>query len=272
LISVIRNLISYRELLAVLVWKDIAVRYKQAYLGVAWSILKPVILMLIFTLVRSFVNIDTGHIPYPIMAFAALMPWVLFQEATSQGVTSIVSNAALIRKIYFPREVFPITGLLTKLVELVINFAILAGLMIYYRMTPTLYALWVPLIILYTLMASLVISLAGAAMNVHYRDTSHLLPILFNLLMYASPIIYPMSLVQKTLLENHAAGKWSELFYVIYNINPLAGIIDSFQRTLLKGLPPDFTVLLPGMLLTLLLLPLSYRFFKRAEAYFADII
>jgi len=272
MIQVVKNIISFRELLAVLTWKNIVVRYKQAYLGLAWTMLKPLMLMLIFTLVRSFVGIETGDIPYPILTFAALMPWVFFQEATSESINSVVSNAMLIRKIYFPREILPLTAVITKLVELGINFFILAGLMIYYQMAPTVYALWVPLIIFYTIVVSLCISLAGAAMNVYYRDVTSALPVLLSLLMYASPVIYPLSLVKKTLLVNQAAGEWSNILYTIYTLNPLAGIIDAFQRTLLQGTPPDFAVLWPGMLLMGIILPISYLIFKRAEAYFADVI
>ena len=128
MITAIKDIIDHRELIAVLAWKNIAVRYKQAYLGIGWAILKPIALMLVFTLVRSFVGIPSGNVPYPVLAFAALMPWIFFQESASEGVLSVVGNAALIRKIYFPREVFPITSMMTKLVELAINAFILAGL------------------------------------------------------------------------------------------------------------------------------------------------
>ncbi|MBW1793692.1 MAG: ABC transporter permease [Deltaproteobacteria bacterium] len=272
MIRVAQDLVKYRELMFTLSWKNIVVRYKQAYLGLAWTMLKPLMLMLIFTLVRSFVGIETGDIPYPILTFAALMPWVFFQEATSESINSVVSNAMLIRKIYFPREILPLTAVITKLVELGINFFILAGLMIYYQMVPTVYALWVPFIIFYTVIVSLCISLTGAAMNVYYRDITSALPVLLSLLMYASPVIYPLSLVKKTLLVNHAAGEWSNILYTVYTLNPLAGIIDAFQRTLLQGKPPDFAVLWPGMLLMGIILPISYLIFKRAEAYFADVI
>jgi len=272
MIKTAQELLQYRELMFTLSWKNIVVRYKQAYLGLAWTMLKPLMLMLIFTLVRSFVGIETGDIPYPILTFAALMPWVFFQEATSESINSVVSNAMLIRKIYFPREILPLTAVLTKLVELGINFFILAGLMIYYQMAPTVYALWVPLIIFYTVVVSLCISLAGAAMNVYYRDITSALPVLLSLLMYASPVIYPLSLVKKTLVVNQAAGEWSSILYTIYTLNPLAGIIDAFQRALLQGKPPDFAVLWPGMLLMGIILPISYLIFKRAEAYFADVI
>ena len=270
--SVVKNLYQYRELIWALAWKNIVVRYKQAYLGILWAVLKPLLLMLIFTLVRSFVGIETGDVPYPILTFAALMPWIFFQESASEGVNSVTSNAALIKKIYFPREVFPITAMFTKLVELAISFLILFGLMLYYQMPPSVYFFWVPVIIMYAMLAALAISLFGAAMNVYFRDIAQALPVALSLLMYASPVIYPLALVHEKLMVEHAAGDWSERFYMLYLLNPLAGIIDSFQRVVLKGLPPDWDVVAPGFFLTVALLPFAYLYFKRAETWFADVI
>ncbi len=267
-----RNLFAYRELMLTLAWKNIALRYKQAYMGIAWAILKPIVLMLIFVLVKSFVGIESGSIPYPILVFAALMPWTFFQESASEGVTSVVSNAALIKKIYFPREIFPITSVLTKLVELGISFVILAGLMAWYGMVPSVHALWVPLIIVYTMLASLTIAFVGAAINVYYRDMGQALPVLLSLMMYASPVIYPLQLVKDKLLVQKAAGEWSNVLYTLYTLNPLAGIIDAFQNVVLRGMAPDLNAMIPGAVLIAVLLPLSYLYFKRAESYFADVI
>jgi lipopolysaccharide transport system permease protein len=270
--QVAKNLYDYRELMATLAWKNIALRYKQAYLGIAWAIVKPVTLMLIFTLVKSFVGIESGDIPYPILVFAALMPWTFFQESASDGVNSVVGNTALIKKIYFPREIFPITSVLTKLVELGINFFILVGLMIWYQMMPSIYILWVPLIIAYTILAALTIAFVGAAINVYYRDMSTALPVLLSLMMYASPVIYPLQLVKDKLIIQQAAGEWSDALYTLYTLNPLAGIIDAFQSVVLRSAPPDLNAMIPGAIMIGVLLPLSYLYFKRAESYFADVI
>jgi len=272
MLTIAKNIYDYRELMATLAWKNIALRYKQAYLGIAWAVLKPVTLMLIFTLVKSFVGIDSGDIPYPILVFAALMPWTFFQESASDGVNSVVGNTALIKKIYFPREIFPITSVLTKLVELGINFLILAGLMVWYQMMPSVYILWVPLIIAYTVLAALTIAFVGAAVNVYYRDVGAAMPVLLSLLMYTSPVIYPLQLVKDKLLVQQAAGEWSNMLYTLYTLNPLAGIIDAFQNVVLRSQPPDLATLIPGALMIAVLLPLSYIYFKRAENYFADVI
>jgi lipopolysaccharide transport system permease protein len=272
MIALFKNLYDYRDLIRVLTWKGIALRYKQAYLGIAWAILKPVTLMLIFTLVKSFVGIESGDIPYPILVFAALMPWTFFQESASDAVNSVVSNTSLIKKIYFPREIFPLTAVATKLVELAINFCILSALMAWYGMVPTAQILWVPLIILYTVLAALTIAFVGAAINVYFRDVGAALPVLLSLLMYASPVIYPLQLVKDKLLVQQAAGDWSNALYTLYITNPLAGIIDAFQSTALRGQAPDFAAMIPGAILVAILLPFSYLYFKRAESYFADVI
>ena len=272
MLRVAQNLYDYRELMFTLAWKNIVMRYKQAYLGIAWAVIKPVTLMLIFTLMKSFIGIDSGSIPYPILTFAALMPWIFFQDAASDGVNSVVGNSALIKKIYFPREIFPITSVTTKLIELGINFFILAGLMAWYGMVPSAYALWVPVIIVYTALAALTVSFVGAAVNVYFRDVGQALPVLLSLVMYASPVIYPLQLVKDKLLVQQAAGEWSNLLYTLYTLNPLAGIIDAFQNVVLRGLPPDLGAMAPGAVLVAVLLPLSYLYFKRAEAYFADVI
>ena len=272
MLKLCKNLTDYHELILVLAWKNIAVRYKQAYMGLAWAVLKPLVLMMIFTLVKSFVGIDSGEVPYPLLVFAALMPWIFFQESASEGVNSVVAHTALIKKIYFPREIFPLVAMTTKLVELGIGFCILAAMMAYYGYMPTATAVWVPVIILYTMLVALTISLFGSAVNVYFRDMGQALPVLLSLLMYASPVIYPLSLVKKKLLEEQAAGDWSDTLFTIYTMNPLAGIIDSFQGTLFRNEMPDMSVILPGLILTLALLPFSYLYFKRAEAYFADVI
>ncbi|MDY0013842.1 MAG: ABC transporter permease [Rhodocyclaceae bacterium] len=268
----VTDLIAYRELMAVLAWKNIALRYKQSFMGILWAVLKPVVLVLIFMVLRSFVGIESGPIPYPVLTYSALTLWIFFQESASEGVTSVVGNANLIRKIYFPREVFPLTSVITKLLELSINLCILAALMAWYGIGPTWQVLWVPLLVLYAILAALTISFIGAALNVYYRDVSTALPVLLSLVMYMSPVIYPLALVKEKLLVEQAASHWSNLIYTLFTLNPLAGLIDAFQNVTLRGLPPDAGAVLPGLIFTLALLPFSYLFFKRAESYFADVI
>lgn len=272
MIQVIRDIITYHELLLVLAWKNITVRYKQAYLGLIWTVLKPLMLVLIFSVVRSFVGIETGPIPYAVLTFGALLPWMYFQESVSEGIQSVVSNSALVRKIYFPRIIFPLTPVLTRMVEFVINLLVLAGLMAYYRFVPSIHVLWIPLIIAYLIIVSLCVSLAGAALNVYYRDVASGMQVILSLFMYLSPVIYPISLVKRTLLINRAVGEWSDALFTVYTLNPIVGIIDSFQKVMFYSEPPDLNIISPGLLLVCAVLPLSYTIFKRAESYFADVI
>jgi lipopolysaccharide transport system permease protein len=145
-------------------------------------------------------------------------------------------------------------------------------MMLWYGVAPHWTLAWAPLILLYTVAASLAVSLAGSAMNVYSRDLSQALPLLLSLLMYLSPVMYPLQLVKTKLLEQHSAGDWSESLYLLYTLNPMAGAIDGFQRVVLQGLQPDWSAMWPGMMGVAILLPLSYLFFKRAESYFADVI
>ena len=184
----------------------------------------------------------------------------------------MVNHANLVKKIYFPREVFPLASLLTATVQLGIGLAVLALMMAWFRWAPTWHALWLLPLLLYTMLTTLTISLAGAAMNVYARDMGQGIPLLLSMAMYLTPVIYPLDLVRKALLENQAAGAWSEAVYTLYMLNPMTGVIDGFQRALLKGQSPDWSTMAPGAILVALLLPLSYLFFKRAEAYFADVI
>lgn len=272
MLKLVRNLYAIRTLLMTLAWKNVALRYRQAYLGVFWVLLKPLCLMLIFSIVRSFIGINSGDIPYSVLVFTALMPWMFFQESISEGVVSVTGNTALIRKIYFPREVFPVIAVGTKIIGLGVNLLMVFILMAWHDISLGLQALWVPLLVLYVSLASLTIAFFGAALNVYYRDVAQALPVVLSLLMYLSPILYPLQLVKEKLLIEQIAGPLSPWYYHLYSINPMAGIIDAFQNVLLRNQPPDFTSMLPSALVLLVLFQLSYAYFKRAERYFADVI
>ena len=272
MLAALRQLHTHRELLQVLAWKEITLRYKQSHLGIAWLVLRPLMLVLIFMVVRSFVGIDSGNVPYALLTFCAMVPWMFFQEAASAGVGSVVNHASLVKKIYFPREVFPLASLLACCAHLVVGLLTLALMMLWYRWLPTWHILWVPFLLLYTMLAALTLSLAGAAVNVYARDVSQGIPLLLGMAMYLTPVMYPLELVRMALVEKQSAGSWSGTLYYLYTLNPMAGVIDSFQRVLLKGESPDWAVIGPSAAVVALLLPLSYAFFKRAEAYFADVI
>lgn len=272
MLTAARNIYDHRRLLYVLTWKNITLRYKQSYLGPAWAVLRPLVLVVIFMVVRSFVGIDSGAVPYALLTYCAMVPWAYFQDAASESVGSVVNHANLIKKIYFPRELFPISSILAKLVELGIGLGILAFMMLWYRWLPTLHALWIVPLLIYNLGVALTVGLAGAAINVYARDMSQGVPLLLGMLMYLSPVIYPLQLVQRALVENHVAGSFSEALFFIYTLNPMVGVIDGIQRALLYSKTPDWHLMLPSMALVAILLPASYAFFKHAEGYFADVI
>jgi lipopolysaccharide transport system permease protein len=272
MVAVLRTLYDYRELLQVLTWKNVTLRYKQSHLGLAWMVLRPLVLVGIFVIVRSFVGIDSGAVPYALLTYCALVPWMFFLEAATDGVGSVTNHANLVKKIYFPREIFPLASLATAAVQLGVGLVILAAMMALYRWAPTWHALWVPVLLAYVMLVALTVSLGGAAMNVFSRDAANGIPLLLGMAMYLTPIIYPLELVRRALLERQAAGAWSEALYTLYVANPMTGVIDGFQRALLKGQHPDWATMAPGALLVAVLLPLSYLLFKRAEQHFADVI
>lgn len=272
MIKLLRSLYSYRELMRVLVWKNVTLRYKQSHLGLLWVILRPLVLVAMFMVVRSFVGIDSGPVPYALLTYCAMVPWVFFQEAATDGVGSVVGHANLIKKIYFPREIFPLASLFTKTVELGIGLAVLALMMLWYQWAPGWNALWVLPLLVYTMLVALTISLAGAALNVFSRDLSQAVPLLLGLAMYLSPVMYPLTLVQRALVQNQMAGNASDMLYHLYTLNPMVGVITNMQRCLLADEAPDWAIVAPGAALIAVLLPISYWFFKRAEAYFADVI
>lgn len=272
MLAAIKNIFEYRELLRVLMWKNISLQFKQSYLGISWAVFRPLILLAIFMIVRSFVGIDSGEVPYALLTYCAMVPWMYFQNAASDSVGSVVRHASLVKKIYFPREIFPLSSMLSKTLELGVGFIILSLLMVWYDWAPTWQVLWSVPLILYTMLTALTIGLAGAAVNVYARDMSQGIPLMLSMMMYVSPVMYPLPLVRAALLERQAAGEWSELIYTLYMMNPMAGVIEGMQRAVLLGQAPDWSTLLPGAILVAILLPLSYAFFKRAEAYFADVI
>ena len=272
MLAAARNILDHRELIATLAWKNVTLRYKQAYLGLLWSVLKPLVLMTVFVLVRSVIGIDSGGVPYPVLVFAGLSLWIFLQESISEGTGSIVSNATLIRKIYFPREIFPVTAVATKVVEFAITLLLLFGMMRWYGIAPTAQTLWVLPLFVYVMLVALSIVMAGSALNVWYRDVSTAIPVVLNVLMWASPLMYPLHLVEKKLLIERAAGEWSEALFTLYTVNPMVGAIDSFQNVMLRGLPPNWQALAPGAILVACLLPVSYRLFKHAEMRFADVV
>lgn len=255
-----KELWRYRELIFFLTWRDIKVRYKQAVLGIAWAILQPLLTMLIFTVIFGILlDTPSQDLPYPLFTLSALLPWQLFATALQRSSVSLVGNANLITKIYFPRLAIPLSSVFAALVDFLVSFVVLLGVMLYYRYWPGWNILWLPPIILLALLTALSVGLWLSALNVQYRDVQHMVPFIIQVWMYASPIVYP--------IETIPAGIWRWL----YGLNPMVGVIQGFRWALLGGDAPDITMLISiGVVLVLLVGGLYY--FRRMEKTFADIV
>lgn len=256
----LRELWRYRELIFFLTWRDIKVRYKQAVLGIAWALLQPILTVLIFTVIFGILlGTPSQGLPYPLFALSALLPWQLFASALQRSSVSLVGNANLITKIYFPRLAIPLSTVLAALVDFGVSLVVLIGVMVYYRHLPGVNTLWLPLIILLALMTALAVGLWLSALNVQYRDVQHMVPFIIQVWMYASPIVYP--------IETIPEGIWR----LLYGLNPMVGVIQGFRWALLGGDPPDITMLISiGVVVALLVSGLYY--FRRMEKTFADVV
>lgn len=251
---------QYRDLLWLWTLREVQVRYKQSLLGIAWAVLQPLALTIIFTIVFSLlVRVDTGGIPYPIFAYTALVPWTFFATSLSFGIASLVNNMNLVTKIYFPREILPLASIGAAFVDFLVSAVILAGMMLIYRVPPGLVSLWVAPLLLLQIALTVGVVLLGSALLVFFRDVRFVVPLLTQVWMYASPIIYPTSLVP-------------EQYRTLYFLNPMAGIIDGYRRVLLTGEAPQLDALALGSVVTLILLIAGFSFFKRSEPVFADLI
>lgn len=257
----LRDLWAYRELLYFLTWRDVKVRYKQTLLGVAWAIIQPLFTMLISTLVfgrLGGIGAHTGGIPYPIFAFAGLLPWTFFANAITSSGNSLVGSANLITKVYFPRMIIPGAAVAAGLVDFAIAFVMLGGLMAYYKVMLTWSLLLLPLLVLLTALLAVGVGMWLSALNVKYRDIRFALPFIVQLWMFASPVFYPTSLLPE---------KWR----LVFQLNPLTGIIEGYRSSLF-GQPINWTALGISTLITILLLVYAAYSFRRMEKTFADII
>jgi len=251
---------QYRELLYFLVWRDLKVRYKQTAIGATWAILQPLMTMVIFTVIFGhFAKIPSDGLPYPIFAYTALLPWTYFASALSRSSSSVVAEAHLISKVYFPRAVLPLAGTVSGIIDFAVAFPLLLGMMIWYGIMPAWGLLALPLFLLLALATALAVGLWCSALNVRYRDVGYTIPFLTQCWMYASPVAYPVSLVP-------------ENWRFVYSLNPMAGVVEGFRWALLGKQGPDFVVMAVSTVVVALLLVGGLVFFKHMERTFVDVV
>jgi lipopolysaccharide transport system permease protein len=252
----------YRELVYFMVWREVKVRYKQTMLGAAWAIIQPVMNMIVFSvLFGGIAKLPTdGNIPYPIFTFTALLPWQLFVGALNQASRSLTANQNMVTKIYFPRLVLPLASILSGLVDFVIAFVILIGLMIYYRVTPSINVIWaLPMLLLLAIVTALGVALWLSAVNVQYRDVNYALPFLTQFWFFITPVAYSSNLI---------SDKWQ----LIYSINPMAGVVNGFRWALLGvGNGPDAGLWI-SVVVSIVFLVSGLFYFRNMEKTFADTI
>jgi lipopolysaccharide transport system permease protein len=250
---------QYRELLFFLVWRDIKVRYKQTVLGVLWAIIQPFFTMVIFSLFFGrLAEMPSDGIPYPIFSYAALVPWTFFAQALTQASNSLVSNANMLKKIYFPRLTLPLATILAGVVDFLLALVVLLGMMFYFGIAPTLNVIWLPLFLLLALITSLGVGLWLSAMNVQFRDVRYAVPFLTQAWLFATPIAYPSSLLPEVLRP-------------LYALNPMVGVVEGFRWALLgTDTAPDLMVLVSGLAAVALLVS-GALYFRRIERTFADV-
>ena len=256
----LRDLWEYRELLYFLTWRDIKVRYKQTVLGAAWAIIQPFFTMVVFSLFfGKLAKMPSDDIPYPIFSYAALVPWTFFANGLSQSSSSLVASANLIKKVYFPRLVVPISSVISGAVDFVLAFAVLLGMMLFYGIVPTAAIVWLPLLLLVALVTSLGVGLWLTAMNVQFRDVRYAVPFLVQAWMFATPIAYPSSLLD-------------EPWRTLYGINPMAGVVEGFRWALLGTETAPGPIVLVSALVAVGLLVSGAFYFRRMEKTFADVV
>ena len=255
----LKELWAYRELLYFLTWRDVKVRYKQAVLGVAWAVIQPLATMVIFTVFfGKLAKMPSDGIPYPIFSYAALLPWMFFLNAVTNSSNSLIGSANLITKVYFPRLIIPGAAVVAALVDLGIASGVFVGLFGYYRYSLTWNVLLFPVLVVLTVLLALGVGLWTSALNVKYRDVRYALPFVLQLWMFATPVIYPSSLMPER-------WRW------VLAVNPLTGIIEGFRASLL-GRPVMWGALGYSAVITVLVLVYAAFYFRRTERQFADIV
>jgi len=256
-----KDIWHYRELFYFLAWRDILVRYKQTVIGVAWSLIRPLLTMVIFTIIfGKLAKLPSEGVPYPVLVFAALLPWQFFANSFSESSNSLIANSNLLSKVYFPRIILPVSTVIVSLVDFFISFVFLAALMVWYQFLPDWRIITLPFFLILASLAAFGFGLWIAALNVKYRDFRYVVPFFIQFGLYVSPVGFSSSIIP---------GNWR----LLYSINPMVGVIDGFRWALLGQ---NIQLYWPGFLLsialTLLIFVSGLRYFRKTERTFADVI
>jgi lipopolysaccharide transport system permease protein len=254
-----RELWTFRELLYFLVWRDVKVRYKQTVLGAAWAILQPVLTMAVFAVfLGHLARMPSDGLPYPLFSYAGLVPWTFFSTAVASGAGSVVGSRQLISRVYFPRLLIPFAAALTPLVDFAIAMVTLVGLLVWYRVMPGAAILWTPLFVLLALATAVTVSVWLSALTVVYRDFRYIVPFFLQFWMFATPVVYPASIVPE---------KWR----LLMGLNPMTGVVEGFRWALVGGTAPGPIMLVSAVVLVVLFVT-GLIYFRRTEGTFADVI
>jgi len=256
----LKDLWEYRELLYFLAWRDIKIRYKQTVLGAAWAIIQPLFTMLVFSLFfGKLAKMPSDGIPYPLFSYAALVPWAFFANGFNQSSNSLVGSSHLITKVYFPRLVVPISSVISGILDFALAFIVLLGMTLYYGIIPTLNVIWLPFLLLLAFVTALGVGMWFSALNVQFRDVRYVLPFLTQFWMFATPIVYPSSLLP-------------EPWRTVYGLNPMVGVVEGFRWALLGTQTAPGPIVIVSLLAALAILIGGAFYFRRMEKTFADLV
>ena len=255
-----RELWRYRDLFYFLVWRNVKVRYAQSVLGLGWAVIRPVFSMIVFSVVFGrLAKIASDGVPYAVFSYAALVPWSYFSSALTGASGSLVGASGMISKVYFPRLIIPLTTVLSNLVDFAIALLILFGLMVWFGMQPTIWALLLPLLVLLMMLTASGLGMWLTALAIQYRDVRYGLGFAVQLLMYATPVVYPASSIPQQ-------------YRLLYGLNPMAGVIEGFRSALLGTNPMPWDLLLPGTITVIIIFIGGALYFRRMERIFADVV
>jgi len=255
----LKELREYQDLFFFLIWRSIKVRYAQSAIGIGWAVIQPVFSMLVFTVIfGKLADIDSDGVPYAVFSFAALVPWTYFSNAVSEGTSSLVAEANMISKVYFPRIILPLASVAAKLVDFCIAMTLLAGLMIFYQIMPTAWVLFLPVLIIMMMITAAGIGMWLTALAIQYRDVKYAMSFVLQLLMYAAPVVYPTTLIP-------------DAYRIAYAINPMVGVIEGFRSVLLGTIPVPWDLIVTGFVSSIVIAASGMVYFLGKERIFADV-